>query len=335
MAGNPLQKVKLLYLWDILKKYTDEEHPLSAAELCQKLSEQDIPAERKSIYSDLYTLQQYGLEIIHTRQPKSGYFLASRDFEVPEVRLLIDAVQAAGFISAKKTRQLTARLEGLLSESQAKKIQRQVYIDNRNKCANEEIYYSIDILNRAIQEGKKATLSYCRRILEDGRRIVSSSREFTVSPYALAWMNDHYYLIGNNQKYDNLMHLRVDRMRRVQILDEASRPFREVSCYDAFFDTADYVSKVFNMFGGELQQIDLRCKTSLLEQALDRFGESVFIRDSKDDSFTFTVTAQVSEGLIGWLMQFGDGMEVLSPSDLRRQMKERAELLVKRYGDTK
>lgn len=332
MAGNPLQKVKLLYLWDILKKYTDEDHPLSAAELCARLAEQDVPAERKSIYSDIETLQQYGLEIIHTRHPKSGYFLASRDFEVPEVRLLIDAVQAAGFISVKKTRQLTTRLEGLLSESQAKNIQRQVYVDNRNKCANEEIYYSIDLLNKAIQERKKVGLAYCRRRLEEGRRIVQSSRDFVISPYALAWMNDHYYLIGNNQKYDNLMHLRVDRMRRVQILEEKARPFREVSDYQAFFDTADYVSKVFNMFGGELQQIDLRCRVDLLEQVVDRFGESIFIRDGGEGYFTFTVTAQVSEGLISWLLQYGDGMEVLSPPDLRRRMGEKAAALHRMYG---
>ena len=333
MAGNPMQKVKLLYLMEIFKKHTDEEHPLSASELCQKLAEQGVPAERKSIYSDIETLRQFGLEILSTRQPKAGYFLAVRDFELPEVRLLIDAVQAAGFISARKTRLLTGRLEGLLSESQAKKIQRQVYVDSRNKCENEEIYYSIDLLNRAIEDGRKVELTYSRRQLENGRKIVSSSRDFVISPYALTWMNDHYYLIGNNQKYDNLMHLRVDRMRRVHALDENARPFREVSGYTEFFDTADYVSKVFNMFGGELQQIDLRCKAGLLEQVVDRFGESIFIRDGGDGSFVFTVSAQVSEGLIGWLLQFGDGMEVLSPPGLREQMRQKAAALGRMYGE--
>lgn len=331
MAGNPMQKVKLLYLMDILKKFTDEEHPLSAVELCQKLAEQGVPAERKSVYSDIETLRQYGLDILCTRQPKAGYFLAGREFEVPEVRLLIDAVQAAGFISARKTRLLTGRLEGLLSLSQAKKIQRQVYVDSRNKCENEEIYYSIDLLNKAIEDGKKAELTYCRRRLEGGRKIVTSSREFILSPYALTWMNDHYYLIGNNQKYDNLMHLRVDRMRRVHILEEPARPFREVSAYTDYFDTADYVSKVFNMFGGELRQIDLRCKTGLLEQVIDRFGESIFIRDGGEGCFVFTVSAQVSEGLMGWLLQFGDGMEVLSPPDLREQMRDKAAALSRMY----
>ncbi len=335
MAGNPMQKLKILYLLDIFKQYTDEEHPLSAAELCEKLAGRGVPAERKSIYSDIEALQRYGVEILSTRQPKAGYFLVTRDFELPEVRLLIDAVQAAGFITARKTRLLTGKLERLVSESQAGKIQRQMYVDSRNKCENEEIYYNIDLLNKAIEDAKKVELTYSRRQLEENRRIVTASRQFVISPYALTWMNDHYYLIGNNQKYDNLMHLRVDRMRRVQVLEEAARPFQEVSPYTERFDTADYVSRVFNMFGGQLQKIDLRCKSGLLEQVLDRFGESIFIRDGGEGHFVFTVSAQVSEGLIGWLLQFGDGIEVLSPADLRNQMGEKIAALQKMYREDK
>lgn len=330
MAGNRNQKIKLLYLIDIFKKYTDEEHPLSANEICDRLLKYGVEVERKSIYDDVDVLIRYGLDIITTRVPKRGYFLGGRDFELAEICLLIDAVKAASFISPKKSSELAHKLGNMLSVSQEKEISARVYVENRGKCTNEEIYYNIDALNKAIVDGKKVTMHYIRRELGENNRISNTIKELTISPYALTWVNDHYYLIGNNSKYDNLIHLRVDRMKSVKIVKEHIRHFSEVSDYKVFFDIADYSRKSFNMFGGETKTIKLCCKNTILEQVVDRFGEKLFI--IKDgDSFTFSTKANISDGLVSWLLQFGGDIEVVEPADLRVQLKDRVESIANIY----
>ncbi len=331
MGGAKGQKIRLLYLADILRKYTDEGNPLSAAELIEKLSDMGQSVERKAIYDDISVLKEYGMDIINTRIPKSGYYLADRDFEIPEIYLLSDAVQAAGFISHRKTRELIKKLEGMLSRNQAKEVGRSVYIDNRNKCENEEIFYNIDSATRAVSEGKKITFKYVRRELGDDGKIGENIKQMTVSPYALAWAGDHYYLVCNNEKYDNLMHLRLDRMKKVTVLDSPSRNFSEVSEYKTYFDIADYAQKSFNMYGGELQNITFRCDKQLLEQVIDRFTDKISIKNCTDTHFEFTAKALVSEGLVNWIMQFGDSVSVLCPPTLRQSIKEKAEKICKSY----
>lgn len=327
MAGNSNQKIKLLRVWDILKDHSDEDHPISAAQICTHLESYGISAERKSIYNDIEILQDYGLDIVNTRDPRPGYFLAERDFEIPEIQLMADAVQAANFITPKKTRQLLKKLESKLSREQSKDIHRSVYIDNRNKCDNEEIYYNIDILHKAIISGEKVNLKYCKTTLPKEGKAIESIKEMTISPYALTWANDRYYLVGNIAKYDNLIHLRLDRIKQVKKLEEKSRHFSEVCEYKTFFDVADYTKKSFNMFGGQEVNLDLRCDDSLIDQMCDKFGRDIYIRDRRDGRFTFTAKALLSEGLVGWLLQFGNGITVLSPKDL-------AETLAKTATDT-
>jgi len=324
------QRIKLLYLADIFKKYTDEEHPLNASELIEKLEDMGIPVERKAIYGDISLLCEYGLDIIKTRVPKPGFYLASRDFEVPEIYLLADAVQAADFISHKKSRELIKKLEGMLSENEAGEISRRVYIDNRAKCENEEIFYSIDAASRAISDSKKLSFKYCKRSLKNGK-METSEKQMKVSPYALVWADDHYYLICNYEKYDNLMHLRLDRMKKAVISDDAARDFREVSEYKTGFDVADYASKAFSMFGGEQGSITLRCENDKLEQVIDRFGDKISIRESDDKSFLFEAKALISEGLVNWIMQFGDSISVVKPESLREAIKEKSEKIYANY----
>lgn len=330
MGGTKGQKIRLLYLADIFKKYTDEANPLSSAELIEKLADYGITAERKAIYDDISVLCEYGLDIIKTRIPRAGFYLAERDFEIPEIYLLSDAVQAASFISRKKTHELIEKLERMLSRSQAKSVSRSVYIENRNKCSNEEIFYNIDAATRAIEEGKKLSLKYCRREILDGRLSVGE-KKLTVSPYGLLWSGNHYYLVCNNEKYDNLMHLRLDRMKRVTVTSEPARHFSQVSEYNNYFDIADYAQKSFNMFGGELKSLTLRCDNALLEQIIDRFTDKISIREEGENRFSFTSKALISEGLIDWIMQFGDGVEVVAPTDLREMVKSKAQKIVEKY----
>lgn len=333
MEGRSGGKLKILYIIDILRKYSDEEHPLNASEICEELAKYNIRAERKAIYDDIENLIFYGFDIIKTRTPRSGYFLASREFELPEIYLLTDAVQSADFITPKKTRELVGKLEAMMSKEQAKVRENSIYIEYKNKCDNEEIYLSIDTLRQAIEAGKKVSLKYRTRQINDSRQITVKEREFKLSPYALIWMEDHYYLVCNNEKYDNLMHLRIDRMKSVRCTDENYRHFSEVCSYKERFDTADYALKTFNMFGGELCEIELSCSTKILEQVIDRFGDKIHIIGVQDGRFSFRIKGLVSEGLVGWIMEFGGDIEVAAPQTLRDMIADKIELLQKMYSN--
>ena len=326
MAGKPDAKLKLLYLKEIFEKYTDEEHILNSSELTALLSSRyGIDCERKSIYKDIEILSDYGMDIIKTRTPKNGFFLASRPFEAAEVRLLADAVQAADFISKRKTMLLIRKIEDFVSVEQAARLHSQVYIDNRHKCSNEEIYYNIDALDRAIKTGKKVRLKYAKRKLNAKFAAEEEIREFLLSPYALIWSNDHYYLVANNGKYDNLMNVRIDRIHNVEITEEPARHFSEVSEYTASFDSADYASKAFNMFSGKPETAELKCSIDIIEQIIDRFGENAALRKSGEDHFLLREEMNINDGLVSWIMQFGDQIEVVRPAALRDMIKAKAE----------
>ncbi len=324
-------KLKILYLYKILYQYSDEEHPLSTKELCEKLMEWGIEGERKSIYRDISVLKEFGADIISTRIPKSGFFLARRRFELPEVRLLLDAVLTAPFITNKKTTRLTGKLRELLSCYQAEDVWKQIYIDQRVKFTNEEIYYNIDAINRAISENKKISFQYYHKIIFNQTVVPDEGKEFIVSPYALLWSNDKYYLAGNYQKYDDIANFRLDRINKVVILEESARSFSEVSPYPDYFDSADYLRKSFNMYNGEQALIELKCSNKILETILDKFGSDMEIGNCDSDSFTVRVRACYSDGLIEWLLQYGDRIIVQKPQTLRQEMLQRIEQLNAAY----
>lgn len=331
MAGKPGSKLKLLYLLEILWHYSDEEHVLTAKELCEKLEDYGIQAERKSIYSDIGTLSEFGFDIINAKSPRRGYFLASRQYEIAEVRLLIDAVQAANFISSKKSKALKDKIYRLASLSQAETIKSQVIIENKLKCDNEELYYIIDTINKAIQQGVQIEFNYKKRKLTKRMTTSNEKKNFTVNPYALVWINDRYYLICNNPKYDNLMHTRLDRMRKIKILDEKVRSFAEVSEYKDVFDATDYASKMFNMFSGEVEQIELRCSNTIIDEILDRFGSETPLRADGDEAFIIKVQAAVSKGLVSWILQYGASIKVKSPKTLAVKVQENARQVLDLY----
>ncbi|NLL63316.1 MAG: WYL domain-containing protein [Ruminococcaceae bacterium] len=331
MAGNINTKIKLLRLYDILCEKTDEENPMSANDICKELSFYGINAERKSIYNDILVLQEYGYDIIKASGSKKGFYLGERDYQLAEVRLLVDAVQSAKFITESKTEELIAKIMHRLSKSQKKMLGGQVYVDHRNKRGNEKIYYAIDALAHAVEEGCKVRIHYTKRRIETGEQPKNEEHIYTVSPYALIWANDHYYLVCNNAKYDNLMHLRIDKITSVAPLDERARSLSEVSQYKGKFDAADYSSKVFNMFAGEEERIIIRCVNSLWDAVRDRFGEDVRVFERTDDTFTIAVNAAVSEGLISWIMQYGEDMVVEKPISLREAVLSKAKALVKAY----
>ena len=332
MAGVQKSKLKLLYIVDILKKKTDENHYLAATEICDELSQLDIPAERKSIYNDIDILREYGFDIIHTgSKNRGGYFLGAREFELAELRLLSDAVQAANFISQKKTTQLVQKIESFASEKQAKILHSQVYVDNRPKCKNEEIYYTISLLDEAISAKVKVNFTYTKRRITEEFKTAKEEKSFTVSPYALIWSDDHYYLVCNNEKYDNLMHLRIDKIKHLEKTSLPARHFSEVSDYKNYFDSADYASKLFNMYSGEPKPVEFICKNDTLEPMLDRFGENVKIQKYDDEHFVLRTNVASSEGLVAWIVQFGGRVKVKSPNDLIYSVKQKAAEILEIY----
>ncbi len=332
MAGVQNSKLKLLVLADIFEKQTDEENPLNATELSGKLQNLGIPAERKSVYKDIEVLREFGYDIIKSSdRGNAGYFLGERKFQEAEIRLISDAVQAANFISANKTAELVNKLESFLSEKQSKVLHSQVYVEKRPKTSNERIYYTISELDKAINKNLKVEIVYQKRKITEEFKTATEEKLHKVSPYALIWSNDNYYLICNNEKYDNLMHVRIDRISSVTVTKEKARHFSEVSNYSNKFDAADYANKSFNMFSGEPKPIQLICNNDLLDVMLDRFGKSVKIQKHDGTSFILKTNAAVSNGLVAWILQFGSRVKVKSPNDLIYEIKKAAEETYKLY----
>ncbi len=331
MAKKQGQRLKILYILDFLKRESDEEHPVTAADICEYLDSQGIAAERKSVYADISALTDYGADIVRSGSPR-GWFLASREFEEPEIYLLADAVRTAGFISAAKTRELVKKLDSFVSRYQAQKRENRVYFSSCAKSVNEEIFYSIDKISRAVSEKKKIGFEYVNRVLSPDRTIEKQKREMLISPYALTWQDDHYYVIGNYEKYDNLIHLRLDRMYKVEITDMPQRHFSEVSEYTDYFDTPDYTAKLFGMHGGEIYDIELKCSKKITEQVADRFGEDIFIKKVTDEDFCFTVRAALSDALVSWVISYGDRVKVLEPQILRDMVIGRTEKVLGLYN---
>ena len=324
-------KIKTLLIFKYLNDYSDEYHPLSTTELIEMLNKDGINCERKSIYADVQTLNKIGFNIMTTLSPKRGYFMATRQFELPQVRLLVDAVTSAAFITPKKTSDLICKLETLVSKNQADELISQVYIDSNAKCDNEEIYYVIDKLHDAIINKYKVTFQYRRRNIDKKNKRSYVNKDFKVSPYALIWKDDHYYLVCNNEKYDNLMNLRLDRIRKINPTEESVRPISQVSEYEKEFDVADYTSKMFNMFSGESSSVTLICDLNLREEIMDRFGSKIPLTAVDADHFETTIDAALSEGLVTWIMNFGSRIKVKSPKRLIDKIKKRAEDILEIY----
>ena len=329
MPKSIRQKLKPLYVLEILRKHSDEKNPLTANQICNYLEQNGISAERKSVYADIEALIDYGYDIIRSYTPR-GFFLASREFEEAEIYLLSDAVRTAKFITPKKTRELVSKLNAMLSKSQVKARGNSIYFNPQMKCDNEEIYYSIDKISKAISTGAQIRFDYASTELCD-RTFSHKSKQMQVSPYALTWQDDHYYLVGNYQKYDNLLHLRLDRISKVEILGEKSRHFSEVSEYKDYFDVADYTNRLFGMHGGKLETVELCCKKDIAKQLADRFSQDIFITNVTDNEFCFSYKAAISEALVTFILNYGEDIKVIKPLELKEMIVSRAEKILNLY----
>ena len=319
MPKSSNQKLKILYLMRILLDHTDETHMLSVNELISKLADLDIKAERKTIYDDIEALRQFGLDIELGKTKSYGYYVASREFELPELKLLADAVQSSKFITERKTMGLIKKLEQLMSKHDAGKLRRQIFVQNRVKSMNESIYYSVDTLHEAISEDKKISFKYFNYDIQKKQVFRREGELYIVSPIALTWNEENYYLIAYSDKREKLTHFRVDRMSNVKKLSEP----RCVEVQD--FKLAEYSKKVFGMFGGEETDVKLRINNKLISGVIDRFGKDVIMIPDGDDHFLIRVRVALSPIFYGWLFQFGDLCEVMEPQSLKDALIQRAE----------
>ncbi len=342
MAGNPNQKLKLLYIRDYLTRYSDENHPLSVSDIIAHLAEKGITAERKSIYNDIEVLREYGMAIERGATRQRGYFVRPGGLKRSELMLLADAVYASPVISMKKTASLIGKLceMGSIHQEKAIKKQYQAFADmtrgNMLKSENEELYHNIETIHSAILAGKKICFMYHRRVLMGNLPVFDSGREFVITPYAAMWNQDKYYVVGNYEKYDDLSHYRIDRMKKVTVTDEPARPLREVSNYKGKLDTADYARRVFNMFAGtEPAYVELECDLKLLETIIERFGINVPYRQIATDRFTVKAYAVINDGFEKWLLGLGGGVVVRAPRELRESMTKRLGDMLSEYSGGK
>jgi len=319
MAKSTNQKQKILHLMKILLDQTDETHKLSVNDLISKLAENGIKAERKTIYDDIETLRQFGYDVILEKTKTYGYYIGKRDFELPELKLLADAVQSSKFITERKTMQLIKKLEGLMSKNDAGKLRRQVYVQNRVKSMNESIYYSVDALHEAISEDKKISFKYFNYDIQKNQVFRRGGELYIISPAALTWNEENYYLIAYSEERNSITHFRVDRMSNVKKLNEG----RHIAAKE--FKLAEYSKKVFGMFGGAEAEVKLRVNNKLISGVIDRFGKDIIMIPDGNDHFTIRVRVALSPIFYGWLFQFGDLCKVIEPQSLKEELKNRAE----------
>ncbi|MCI9264638.1 MAG: WYL domain-containing protein [Oscillospiraceae bacterium] len=309
MAKKNNQKAKLLVLYRLLLKKGDEEHPISTPELIQALDREGIPAERKSIYTDMETLKDFGLDVQLRKGKNGGWFIGQRDFELPELKLLVDAVQSSRFISRKKSEALIRKLSALTSEYQAKQLCRQVYVDRRVKTDNESVYYAIDRLHAAIAAARAVTFQYFDYNARREKVFRREGKRYLVSPYGLIWSDENYYLVGWEHGGASLRHYRVDRMTGL-VMTGLPREGDE-SCRG--FDLAEYGQKHFHMFSGREGKLRLRCESRFVNVMLDRFGQEAMLIPDGEDHFVLTVDGVVSPQFYGWLFGLGEGVRLTAP----------------------
>ena len=258
---------------------------------------------------------------------KSGYYVANRRFELPELKLLADSVQVSRFITHRKSVELIKKIESLCSVYEAQQLQRQIYVANRIKTVNESIYYNVDRIHTAIGQDKKISFLYFEYTVEKKRRFRKDGQRYVVSPCALTWDDENYYMLGYDAPAGRVKHYRVDKMTAIELLDET----REGKEHYQKMDMAAYSQKMFSMFGGQEQQVEIAFSESLIGVVIDRFGESVYIRREKDGWFTIRVLVAVSPQFFAWIFSFGEKAQILSPESVKKQMQEQLTAAEKQY----
>lgn len=328
MARSENQKQKLLALLDILKRNTDDEHGITMAQIISELESKGIKAERKAIYADINVLKEYGYEIQGNKQNGTYYYkLVHRNFELSELKLLVDAVQASKFISQNRSNELIKKIESQASKYQAMELQRQVYVANRVKTNYDSVFSNVDELNLAINHNSKIQFDYYEWTLNKQMKIRENGHKTDISPWALTWDDENYYMVAFDGEKGFIKHYRVDKMRKIKLLNtprDGKEKFEQ-------FDMALYAKKMFGMFTGDEQNVKIQFDNKLIGVVIDRFGKDVIIVPKDENSFTINVKVSVSNMFFGWIIGLGNGAKILGPDNVIEKLKNEIVRLNEQY----
>jgi len=327
MSKSPNQRTKLLYLRKILLDRTDEQNPMSMPEIISALATYDIHAERKSIYNDMEILRQYGIDVEVQKGRVPRYYVGHRQFELPELKLLVDAVQSSRFITEKKSEELITKLSSLTIKAQAADLKRQIFVTGRPKSLNEQSFYSVDAIHAAVNAGTKITFRYFDYDVDKNRVFRKDGATYEVTPVTLCWDSDKYYLVAYNAEHNELRNYRVDRMSDVAVSEVKGNDFDKGK-----FNVAEHIKGMFGMYGGEVVRATLAFDNSFVNVVLDYFGKDTQITPKENESFEVSVDVMVSPVFLGWIFQFGRKAQILSPDGLIDAMRKLIEVNKGVYG---
>ncbi|MBR6350058.1 MAG: WYL domain-containing protein [Lachnospiraceae bacterium] len=328
MAKGTNQKLKQLYLVKIFTEETDDQHGLTLPEIISRLNAYGVNADRKTLYQDFEELRVFGFDIIGEQNGRSYYYyLGQRKFELPELKLLVDSVQSAKFITDKKSKELIKKLENMVSKYQAKQLQRQVFITGRVKTMNESIYYNIDKLHEAINTGRKIRFKYFQWNTKKEMELRRDGEWYETSPWGLMWDDENYYLVAYDSADDIIKHYRVDKMLKISVIDEPREGQKQFKA----FNMPHYTRSLFGMFGGEEYHVTIEADNSMAGIMIDRFGKDIFIVPVGTDRFKTTVDIAVSSQFLGWIIALGDKVKITGPDEVVERMKDEIRRLSEQY----
>ena len=329
MPKGTNQKFKLYRLAQIMLEETDDDHYITMPGIRSALEEYEITADRKSIYNDLRDLEVLGIEV--EGEPVGNryhYHVVDRPFELPELKLLVDAIQSSRFITERKSNTLIRKLEKLVSRYEAMKLQRQVYVSGRIKTMNESIYYTVDAIHNAISENKKIRFQYFQWNVKKEPELRHNGAYYHISPWGLAWDDANYYLVGYDSDAEQIKHYRVDKMLHIRMSEES----REGKENFKKLDMAEYTKKSFGMFGGKEQKVKLLVENRLAGVIIDRFGKDVMFLPVDEEHFTVNVDVRVSGQFFAWIFSLGDGVKILGPEEVVEQVRNEIRRLESQYS---
>ena len=323
------QKLKILYLAKILLENTDVNHDMTLQEIIDQLAAYDVTAERKSLYDDLAQLDAFGIQIKKTQYGKTYHYkVSNRDFELAELKLLVDSVASAKFITEEKSDQLIKKIEHLASKQEASMLQRQVYVSGRVKSMNKDIMENVDAIHNAIAQNLKISFQYFQWNRKKEPELRRNGERYIISPWGLSWDDENYYLVGYDSQADMIKHYRVDKMLKIKV--ESAR--REGRNKFEKIDMAAYAKKMFGMFDGEEQTVEILCENGLAGVMLDRLGKDVPMLKVDEEHFRVVTKVAASNHFIHWVMALGSGAKITAPENLVKEVKEEIQRLSAQYA---
>ncbi len=316
------KKGRLLALRDYLYKYTDEQHPVSTQELIDEMTRQGYPGNRKTIKDDIDVLNKFGMDIITNVSRGNSFYMASREFEIPELKLLVDAVSSSRFISAARSEQLIGKLTAMASEYEKEQITPRIFTGDRIKANNPHLYYVVDMLIQAIQNKKKVRFQYGEFDADKHKVLRNDGEIYINSPYGCLWNDDFYYLVGYSEKREKVVTFRVDRIVDLEIMDDDIIP------EPADFDMSDYAKIVIEMFDGEPQEVELLCDNELMKSVIDKYGENIKTERVSDEQFKAVVNVSTSKTFYAWCFRFAEQMKIVGPENVKNTYIEMARSVI-------